>query len=47
MTRLIKGPLARRILDGDVLPGETVEVDAELKKGEMTFAPAKAKAARG
>jgi len=28
------------------MPGETIEVDADLKKGEMTFAPAKAKAAR-
>jgi hypothetical protein len=29
-----------------VTPGETVEVDADLKKGEMIFTPAKAKSAR-
>ncbi len=44
--RLIQDPLALKILEGEVLPGETIEVDADLKKGEMTFAPAKAKAAR-
>jgi hypothetical protein len=27
-----------KILDGDVLPGEALTVDADLKKGEMTFA---------
>ena len=45
--RLIQDPLALKILEGEVTPGETVEVDADLKKGEMTFAPAKAKAAQG
>jgi ATP-dependent Clp protease ATP-binding subunit ClpB len=35
--RLIQDPLAMKLLDGDVLPGETVEVDADLKKGTMTF----------
>jgi ATP-dependent Clp protease ATP-binding subunit ClpB len=35
--RLIQDPLAMKLLDGDVLPGETVEVDADLKKGVMTF----------
>ncbi|HXH50470.1 MAG TPA: ATP-dependent chaperone ClpB [Terriglobia bacterium] len=45
--RLIQDPLALKILEGEVTPGETVEVDADVKKGEMTFAPAKAKAARG
>ena len=44
--RLIQDPLALKILEGEVTPGETIEVDADLKKGEMTFAPAKAKAAR-
>jgi ATP-dependent Clp protease ATP-binding subunit ClpB len=44
--RLIQDPLALKILEGDVKAGETVEVGADLKKGEMTFAPAKAKAAR-
>jgi ATP-dependent Clp protease ATP-binding subunit ClpB len=45
--RLIQDPLALKILEGEVTPGETVEVDANLKKGEMTFAPVKAKASRG
>jgi ATP-dependent Clp protease ATP-binding subunit ClpB len=45
--RLIQDPLAMKLLDGDVLPGETVEVDADLKKGTMTFERATAKTARG
>jgi ATP-dependent Clp protease ATP-binding subunit ClpB len=44
--RLIQDPLAMKILDGEILPGETVVVDADLKKGEMAFARATAKAAR-
>ena len=40
--RLIQDPLALKILEGEVMPGETIEVDADLKKGEMTFAQAKA-----
>jgi ATP-dependent Clp protease ATP-binding subunit ClpB len=44
--RLIQDPLAMKLLDGEVLPGETVEVDGDLKKGTMTFARATAKAAR-
>jgi hypothetical protein len=35
-----------KLLHGEVLPGETVEVDGDLKKGTMTFARAAAKAAR-
>jgi len=35
--RLIQDPLAMKLLDGDVLPGDTIEVDADLKKGEMKF----------
>jgi len=35
-----------KLLDGEVLPGETVEVDADLKKGTMTFERAKSKAAK-
>jgi ATP-dependent Clp protease ATP-binding subunit ClpB len=35
--RLIQDPLAMKLLDGDILPGETVEVDADLKKGTMSF----------
>jgi ATP-dependent Clp protease ATP-binding subunit ClpB len=44
--RLIQDPLAMKLLNGDVLPGETVEVDADLKKGSMTFERATAKTAR-
>jgi ATP-dependent Clp protease ATP-binding subunit ClpB len=45
--RLIQDPLAMRILDGSVLPGDTVLVDADRKSGEMKFErePAKASAA--
>jgi ATP-dependent Clp protease ATP-binding subunit ClpB len=35
--RLIQDPLAMKLLDGEVLPGEIVEVDGDLKKGVMTF----------
>jgi hypothetical protein len=34
------------ILDGDVLPGETVTIDAETRRGQMTFEREAAKAAR-
>jgi ATP-dependent Clp protease ATP-binding subunit ClpB len=44
--RLIQDPPAMKLLDGGVLPGETVEVDGDLKKGTMTFVRAPAKAAR-
>jgi ATP-dependent Clp protease ATP-binding subunit ClpB len=44
--RLIQDPLALKILEGEVAPGETVEVGANLRKGEMTFAPARSKAAK-
>ena len=43
--RLIQDPLAMKLLDGEVLHGETVEVDADLKKGEMGFEREKVKAA--
>ena len=43
--RLIQDPLALRILDGEVLPGDALEVDADLKKGAMKFEREKAKAA--
>src|SRR5579875_905042 len=35
--RLIQDPLAMRILDGEVKPGEEVLVDADSKSGEMKF----------
>ena len=38
--RLIQDPLAMKILDSDVLPGETLTVDGDLKNGEMLFARA-------
>jgi len=44
--RLIQDPLAMKLLDGEVVPGESLTIDADMKKGVMTFAPAKAKAAR-
>jgi ATP-dependent Clp protease ATP-binding subunit ClpB len=44
--RLIQDPLALKLLDGDVLPGDTLEVDADLKKGEMKFEPETVKAPR-
>jgi ATP-dependent Clp protease ATP-binding subunit ClpB len=43
LQRLIQDPLAMKILDGDVLPGDALSVDADLKKGEMTFARGAAK----
>jgi ATP-dependent Clp protease ATP-binding subunit ClpB len=44
--RLIQDPLAMKLLDGDVLPGEALSVDGDLKEDEMRFAPVTAKAAR-
>ncbi len=41
--RLIQDPLVGKILDGEVLPGESVAVGADFKKGEMTFDRATAK----
>jgi len=35
-----------KLLDGEVLPGETVTVDADPKRGEMRFVRATAKSAR-
>ncbi len=36
-----------KLLDGEVVPGEALTIDADVKKGEMTFTPtAAAKAAR-
>jgi ATP-dependent Clp protease ATP-binding subunit ClpB len=44
--RMIQDPLAMKILEGEFAAGDKIEVDADLKKGEMTFARAKPKAAR-
>ena len=35
--RLIQDPLAMKLLDGDVMPGDHVVVDADLRKSEMKF----------
>ena len=35
--RLIQDPLAMKVLNGEVLPGDRVTVDANLGKGEMKF----------
>jgi len=44
--RLIQDPLAMKLLDGDVVPGDHVAVDADLRKNEMKFEREAAKAAR-
>jgi ATP-dependent Clp protease ATP-binding subunit ClpB len=44
--RLIQDPLAMKILDGDVLAGETLTVDGDLKKGEMHFPTSTARVTR-
>jgi ATP-dependent Clp protease ATP-binding subunit ClpB len=44
--QLIQDPLALRLLDGDVVPGDRVAIDADLKRGEMKFERKSAKAAR-
>ena len=36
--RLIQDPLALKILDGEVKPGDEVRVDADTKTDEMKFA---------
>jgi hypothetical protein len=36
-----------KLLDGEIAPGEALTVDADPKRGEMTFAPATAKVVRG
>jgi ATP-dependent Clp protease ATP-binding subunit ClpB len=41
--RLIQDPLALKILDGEVKPGDEVLVDADPKTGEMKFKPQTAK----
>jgi len=41
--RLIQDPLALRILDGEVRPGDEVVVDADSKSGEMKFSRETAK----
>ena len=43
--RLIQDPLAMKLLDGEVVPGDSLTVDADLKKGAMTFEHPASKAA--
>jgi ATP-dependent Clp protease ATP-binding subunit ClpB len=43
--RLIQDPLAMKLLEGEVVPGEALTVDADSKKGEMIFVRKGAKAA--
>jgi ATP-dependent Clp protease ATP-binding subunit ClpB len=45
--RLIQDPLALKILDGEVMAGDTVEVDGDLKKSEMKFEREAARVAKG
>src|SRR5580700_8401053 len=42
--RLIQDPLAMKILDGEVRPGDDVNVDVDAKTGEMKFSRKAAKA---
>jgi ATP-dependent Clp protease ATP-binding subunit ClpB len=35
--RAIQDPLAVRMLDGEIMPGDSISVDADPKKGEMVF----------
>jgi ATP-dependent Clp protease ATP-binding subunit ClpB len=42
--RLIQDPLALKILDGEVKPGDALVVDADSKSGEMKFKQERAKA---
>ena len=42
--RLIQDPLALKILDGEVKPGDTLRVDADTKTDEMKFAKRRRKA---
>jgi hypothetical protein len=42
----IQAVAAMKLLDGEIVPGESLTVDADPKRGEMIFTPAVAKAAR-
>ncbi len=44
--RLIQDPLALKILDSEILPGDSLTVNADLRKSAMTFERAVAKAKR-
>jgi ATP-dependent Clp protease ATP-binding subunit ClpB len=42
--RLIQDPLALKLLDGEIHPGDAIRVDADTKSDEMKFARETAKA---
>jgi ATP-dependent Clp protease ATP-binding subunit ClpB len=42
--RLIQDPLALKLLDGEIHPGDAIRVDADTKTDEMKFARDTAKA---
>lgn len=44
--RLIQDPLTLKLLDGEVLPGDSVAIDADLKRGDMKFEREAANAVR-
>ena len=44
--RLIQDPLAMKLLDGEVVPGDSLTVEADPKRGEMRFARATTRVAR-
>ena len=44
--RSIQDPVALKMLDGEILPGDTVRVDGDLKKGEMVLKKEGARAVR-
>jgi ATP-dependent Clp protease ATP-binding subunit ClpB len=43
--RAIQDPLALKMLEGEIVPGDTVRIDADLKRGEMVFEKEAVKAA--
>ena len=44
--RAIQDPLAVRMLEGEIMPGDSIAVDGDLKKGEMVFEKEAVKTAR-
>jgi ATP-dependent Clp protease ATP-binding subunit ClpB len=44
--RTIQDPLAMKMLDGEILPGDSITIDADLKEGVMVFEKEAAKVAR-
>jgi ATP-dependent Clp protease ATP-binding subunit ClpB len=46
LQRLIQDPLSMKLLNGEVFAGDTLTVDGDMKRGEMRFERAGAKAVR-